>query len=46
MIAAATSTDEYWHLYRYECRNTLIIGLGSVKLPAPEAGDIVELFLL
>ena len=46
MIAAVMSTDEYRHLHRSECRNTLIISLGSVKLPAPEAGDIVEIFLL
>jgi len=46
MIAAVTSRDQYWHLHRSDCRNTLINSLGSGKLPAPEAGDIVELFLL
>jgi hypothetical protein len=59
MIAASTYADKYWHLYRSDCRTTLIyahttsrvlpacdISLGSLTLPAPEAGDAVELILL
>ena len=46
MIAVATLTDQYWQLHLSDCRNTQIISLGFVMLPAPEAGDIVELFLL
>jgi hypothetical protein len=58
MIVVITFADEYWHLQRTDCRNTLIyahtnsrtlptcdISLGSLTLPAPEAGDFVELIL-
>jgi hypothetical protein len=51
--------DQYWHLHRPDCTNTLIYAhtnsrnlstsdtsLDSLLLPAPEAGDILELILL
>jgi hypothetical protein len=50
--------SRYWHLHRPDCRNTLTYAhtisrtlptsdsLGSLTLPAPEAGEIVELLLL
>jgi hypothetical protein len=59
LIAATTQANEYWHLNRSDCRNTLIyahtasrtlptcdISLGSLKLPAPESGNFLELILL
>ena len=59
MITAATSAEQYWHLHRSDCRNTLTyahktsrivtnfdISVGSLNLPAPEAGDFEELLLL
>jgi len=54
VTADAKEADQYWHLNRPDCRNTLIyahtnsrtiptceVSLGSLKLPAPEAGDFV-----
>ena len=52
------AADQYWHLHRSDCRNTLTYthafstlpicdtSLGSLTLPVHEVGDFVELILL
>jgi len=59
VITAVMQADQYWHLHRSACRNTLIykhtvsytiltcnIGLGSLTLPTPRAGELLVLILL
>jgi len=54
-VCRCNVTTRIWHVHRSDFRNTLIyaltyatcdISLGSLTLPALEAGDLVELSLL
>jgi hypothetical protein len=53
MIASTTQAEQYWHLHRSDCRNALIYAHFSdldslvwLTLPAPKAGDFMELILI